>query len=718
MSKLAFRKILVRWSKEGLTVLEIFGMSALLWCIVAVGFQLLFLRHSTSDLLHKEDAEVISKSFGRAYDFVPVAVPAFAQKDVKKLKEFATYALQDKDVQKVSFYDASRKLFLESRAESLTLPKSVSLDKTLGWSRILAARSLESRPMSTRLMTIDGTRYVDVVIRFDAPSHTREGKTFPIGFVRLLVQLNSTSEKFSEIYLFGTLASVATGIICSFLLFFILKLTIQSPIRRAMEFVRLLPLQSDKPPKLYQSRTDALELRKFLAALYNGFAEISTRQRMTRFIESTKLALKTCDENMFLTVAQAKWIESELALNCRVIVAKINIQRTRFKIEKTSERPNAEVNLQNVSSDSPMRAQAQEIPVDLQDDVVLLFLRQNKPYQWVKDVLFACVPIGPESDSYIVVAIRANANAGIPPARYEQLVQVWCVETANIYHQTRSQNFAGKIEIALELQRKLIQSDVPESEEAQSSLLSSALGYESIPGQSINGDFIFVQKYEKRNCSLVVMGDVTGVDLRAGLAATGIVAVLTDRFHFLKDAVPHVILEEIIQSINRYMYVTYAGKLATGCMALYFNHDTGQGLMACFGQPFPYVFSARERKPMVIVPQSQHGMLGIDTQLNFECTPFSVFPGQVIFACTSGLLEVEDPSGKKFEKVIHRGALSDITEQYLDKGAPVLLSKFIECARTHVSHGVLKDDLTGAVFIMTNSVKANFPKEKSTENLK
>ena len=112
---------------------------------------------------------------------------------------------------------------------------------------------------------------------------------------------------------------------------------------------------------------------------------------------------------------------------------------------------------------------------------------------------------------------------------------------------------------------------------------------------------------------------------------------------------------------------------------------------------------------MVVVPLSTHGLLGLGEQLEFSVTPFSILPGQTVFACTEGLLEVQDIHGKKFEKTIQRGALSEITQQVMLSGAQSLLMKYLEAVKYHAGNNSVNDDLTGIVLLTSNTFNTEEP---------
>lgn len=700
--KLNFRSFIAGWSLTRLLI------GATLICgVVAVWGQFALLTHLSGDLGKAFETEIA----GRLQARLEAQAPQFTQNIASRNTKSLTPALRrllasDSQFLQVGIYDASGRLLVQETAGQFSRTRKDLFEQVVPWQR-LPARAPGKLLFDIQTHTLAGVRTGDAILRLDV---LVRGKLYRAGYARVVVSYENLDARLEKIKLFGALPAFLFVLGSALCLMLIIRETLLKPINRVTQFIRLASRNLDQLPRQPLRLTDAAPVRTMVKALFDGISEISLRHKTLRFLEASRAALNKADDATFLSVAQQVGVSSGIAQGCRLFVARENREQRKFFLEKSSDKTK-----ENTPADLVVALSAQSEShtlmsrnslAEMRYEVVLQFLKNGAAQEWSQKVLLMRTPLGNEADLHLVAMISPHSGLGLPQDKFEQLTESWLGELSRLYHQVRYQDFVANLELSHEMQRLWVQS-VPANDLTSERLMAS-LGYESVPCRIINGDFLCVFKYEKRNCSLVVLGDVSGHELRAGLAATGIVAALSDRFHALKDEAPHVILEELMQSINRYMWASYGGDLATGAQGIFFNHETGQGLLSCFGQPFPYVISPQERKPMVVVPHTTHGLLGIDEVLDYSSTPFSILPGQALFACTDGILETEDMHGKKFEKVVQRGALADVTQSAMPHGAPALLQKYLECVRAHAGNNAIHDDLTGVVLL---SITASLPPE-------
>jgi hypothetical protein len=226
-----------------------------------------------------------------------------------------------------------------------------------------------------------------------------------------------------------------------------------------------------------------------------------------------------------------------------------------------------------------------------------------------------------------------------------------------------------------------------------------------VPCLKARGDFLSVFHFEKNRVSVVFLGKVAGDTLATSLLAASLQAILAQNFYQLqekRESAPHVILEYCSQSLNRYLYNSYKGKISIGFQAIYFNHDSGQGFFVSFAQPFPFVLSPHERKPMVVIPAVMEGQLGLQMVVHAEVTAFAIMPGQILLACNKGVLDTVDPNGKKFEKSIQRGVLSEMISRNSKLNSQEILDQFLDLVRKHKEDLPALDDITAAVLVPIN----------------
>ncbi|MCA2959191.1 MAG: SpoIIE family protein phosphatase [Silvanigrellales bacterium] len=453
---------------------------------------------------------------------------------------------------------------------------------------------------------------------------------------------------------------------------------------------------------------DTREVAALLRAVNEGLAELDLRNRCRALVKATAERLRHAEESHFLLLACATLREESQGIGeAGAYIARATDDANGFLIEegvppsRQGEQTQAfPARRREASPREAPRAQdlvSRSNLAEMHAEAVIQFLRSGHALSWQGSLLFLRTHLTSDGAVSLVTLVSPADRGALTALQFEHLCSLWASEVARAWHQLRFQDLATSLEISQQLQRKWVQSDsgaTAAESRTRVGPIDDCVGFESMPSRFINGDFLCVFRLEKRNASIVILGDVTGAELRAGLAATGCVAAVADRFDARKGDAPHLLLDALMHSLNRYMWAAYRGALGLRTLGIYFNHETGQGALGCFGQPFPYVLSPVDRKPMVLVPAVNPGMMGLSEEVDTTPTSFQLLAGQVLFACTEGILATEDVQGKRFEKMIQRGTLADICQQNADATAPLLLSKLLDAARAHAGNTSIRNDLT------------------------
>ncbi len=698
VNKLSVRRFVLGWSFEKM------AMAAALVCsVLAIWVQLAVSRRALSALQNTIENEIALRLSSKIDQLYPKIISALHSKKSSQIKEVLTdIQASDSRIVIAGMYDVFGNLITPDFYKDQDWKNDI--EQGIVWKKL--PQKFGDSVYETHNRKTSEFHVSDIIFRLDG---RQSSKSPLVGSVRVLANLESLDSKMSRAQWLVSIPAFCFVCLSALVLWYICQKTLLQPLDRMTSFLKIAAKNLDNLPKFRVRSTDAQSIQEVVKALFEGIGEVALRNKTLRFLENTRAALQKSNEDSFLNIAQELCVSHKVTSGCRLFLARENREQRKFFLEKTTDKVNENGNTQtlNVGQRDTSTLLNRNGIDEMRYDAVLQFLKTGAPQEWSHDILFIRTTITADADLQLVAMVTPNSGFGLDTVNFESFMESWLLELARLYHQVRFLDLASNLELSREMQRKWVQSDHPVDDGM--SKLNAVLGYESVPCRFINGNFLCVFRFEKKQCSLVLLGDVGGHELRAGLAATGIVAALQDRFHFVKDEAPHVILEELMQSVNRYMWGTYGGTLAASAQALYFNHTNGQGLLSCFGQPFPFVVSPQERKPMVVVPLSTHGLLGLGEQLEFSVTPFSILPGQTVFACTEGLLEVQDIHGKKFEKTIQRGALSEITQQVMLSGAQSLLMKYLEAVKYHAGNNSVNDDLTGIVLLTSNTFNTEEP---------
>lgn len=682
-----FQTLLAGWS-----IARIFIVAAIACGTSTALVQFYVLNRFTRQFQSVYEQELTARIAGRLDTLAAQARPLAAQKKSAALRSIAQRTLgTDARTQWVGIYDASGGLSAEDSAKQAPLATLKDLEAALKWKRA-PARRVSARGVDMRFLSVKGVRYLDASIPGDGR----------MPGVRLVLSLEGLDRTLSHILTLSLIFVIVSSALSTAVLWYVMKETLVSPINRITDYVRRAAQNLDKAfvTPLRSRNYDVRQVRDLTKAISDGVGEIALRNRTKELLNETREALSKTEERSYLSDAHALLAASGVADQCVLFIVRENKEQRRFLIEESSERPPpGQTGLHTINKNAAV-ARAPMSPNDMRADQALHFLKAGAPAEWSGNQLYIRATLTSEADLIIVVVARPSSNILFGAEKFETLIQAWVAELTRMYHLMRYQDLTSHLQLSREMQRKWVATDLGDQGGAQSNhALETLVGFETLPSRYINGDFLCVFKFVERDVSLVVLGDVNGHELRAGLAATGLVAALSDRFESIRAKPEDSILEEFMRCVNRYLWLGYNGNLGARVLGVAFNHANGQGLMSSFGMPFPYVISPQERKPMVIVPQSAQGLLGLSERLDYQATLFTALPGQVVFACTAGLLDAEDGQGRKFEKSIQRGVLSDFTDTTVDGGAQAIVHRIFDTVRLHAGNNSLHDDLTGAVFL-------------------
>jgi hypothetical protein len=150
------------------------------------------------------------------------------------------------------------------------------------------------------------------------------------------------------------------------------------------------------------------------------------------------------------------------------------------------------------------------------------------------------------------------------------------------------------------------------------------------PAREVGGDFFQVLPKAADGSVLVVVGDVAGKGLHAGMLATLIVGAIRTAASFTNDP------RQILALLNERMY----GRGLATCLALRFGLD-GDAVLANAGHLPPYL-NGRELAIEGALP------LGVVAGIDFPVLRFKLAEGDSLMLMTDGVAEAQDAVGHLF----------------------------------------------------------------------
>jgi heme exporter protein D len=182
-----------------------------------------------------------------------------------------------------------------------------------------------------------------------------------------------------------------------------------------------------------------------------------------------------------------------------------------------------------------------------------------------------------------------------------------------------------EIQQAQEVQQLLIPAELPH-------VTGLAIDSEYRPAREVGGDFFQILPLETPGTVLIVVGDVTGKGMQAGMLVALIVGAIRGAVQHSTD--PAQILREVNEQLCERQHA-----IAT-CLILRIDPD-GTGIIANAGQLAPYLNGSEIEMegafPIGIVPDG-----------DFSIASFGLQPGDSLFLMSDGVVEATDPRGALF----------------------------------------------------------------------
>jgi phosphoserine phosphatase RsbU/P len=193
------------------------------------------------------------------------------------------------------------------------------------------------------------------------------------------------------------------------------------------------------------------------------------------------------------------------------------------------------------------------------------------------------------------------------------------------FTRTRSQEerFAAEVQSARSVQQYLIPEQLPHT---------PGLAIESVyrPSREVGGDFFQVLPNATDGSALIVVGDVAGKGIQAGMLATLIVGAIRTAASFTNDP------GQILSLLNERMH----GRALATCLALRIEKD-GNAVLANAGHLPPYL-NGKE------LPMEGALPLGAIPGFDFPILRFKLSPRDSLMLMTDGVAEAQNAAGDLF----------------------------------------------------------------------
>jgi serine phosphatase RsbU (regulator of sigma subunit) len=201
---------------------------------------------------------------------------------------------------------------------------------------------------------------------------------------------------------------------------------------------------------------------------------------------------------------------------------------------------------------------------------------------------------------------------------------------------TQEEHFGSEVNAARDVQQYLIPETLP-------SVRGLDIKSEYRPAREVGGDFFQVLPHESDGSVLIVVGDVAGHGLEAGMLATLLVGAIRTAAIFTTDP------ERILPLLNDRMH----GRGLATCAAICIQRD-GRIALASAGHPPPYLNGTA-----IAIEGSLP--LGVIPGMTYPAKQFRLKENDLIMLMTDGVAEAKNESGKLFgfdriEKLLSRGA--------------------------------------------------------------
>jgi hypothetical protein len=201
---------------------------------------------------------------------------------------------------------------------------------------------------------------------------------------------------------------------------------------------------------------------------------------------------------------------------------------------------------------------------------------------------------------------------------------------------TQEEHFGSEVNAARDVQQYLIPETLP-------SVPGLAIKSEYRPAREVGGDFFQVLPHESDGSVLIVVGDVAGHGLEAGMLATLLVGAIRTANIFTNSP------DRILPILNDRMH----GRGLATCVAICIQRD-GRVSLSSAGHPPPYLNGTA-------IPIEGSLPLGVIPGMTYPAKLFRLSENDFIMLMTDGVAEAKNESGKLFgfdriEKLLSRGA--------------------------------------------------------------
>ncbi|WP_263353129.1 PP2C family protein-serine/threonine phosphatase [Acidicapsa acidisoli] len=193
------------------------------------------------------------------------------------------------------------------------------------------------------------------------------------------------------------------------------------------------------------------------------------------------------------------------------------------------------------------------------------------------------------------------------------------------FTRTRSEEerYATEVEGARSVQQFLIPEDLPE-------IPGLTIESDYRPAREVGGDFFQVIPDTSDGSTLILIGDVAGKGMQAGMLATLLVGAMRTAATFTRD--PITILSTLNNRLN--------GKGNATCLALRVGSD-GAATLVNAGHLPPYLNG-------IELPMEGALPLGTIPNIDFPVLKFKIAPGDTLTLISDGILEAQKPNGELF----------------------------------------------------------------------
>ena len=203
-----------------------------------------------------------------------------------------------------------------------------------------------------------------------------------------------------------------------------------------------------------------------------------------------------------------------------------------------------------------------------------------------------------------------------------------------------------EVEQAQQVQHLLIPEDIP-------SIPGFAIESAYYPAQEVGGDFFQILP-DRAGGVLIVMGDVTGKGLQAGM----LVALIVGAIHTIVEM--SIEPAFVLQALNRRLCAR--SQACATCMAIHIDHN-GETTIANAGHLPPYLNKQE-------VPIEGNLPLGISEAVRFEQTYLKLNPGERMTLVTDGVVEARNAKGELYGFNQTR-AVSHLPANFIAKAAQI-----------------------------------------------